>query len=50
MKTAQQISEDILKAIADTGSITLGFDRVMGEGAYAKLASETYDALNVRGV
>ncbi len=39
------ISEMLLHELAVTGSITEAFDRVMGNGAYDKLASDLYDAL-----
>ena len=45
MTKAQKISEMLLDAIATTGSISEGFDKIMGEGAYEKLASDLYDAL-----
>ena len=45
MTKAQKISELILKELAATGSIKQAFDRVIGEGAYDKLASEIYHAL-----
>ena len=45
MTVTQAISEQILNAIAATGSISQGYDRVMGEGAYQALAGELYDAL-----
>ena len=37
------LSEELLAQIAATGSITLGFDNVMGKGAFEKLAAEIYD-------
>ena len=45
MTKAQKISEMLLHELAVTGSITEAFDRVMGNGAYDKLASDLYDAL-----
>ncbi len=45
MTKAQKISEMILHELAVTGSLTEAFDKVMGEGAYEKLASELYDEL-----
>ena len=46
MTKAQKISEMIINEFAKTGSIKEAFDRVMGEGAYDKLAGEIYDDLN----
>jgi hypothetical protein len=46
MTKAQKLSEMILKELAATGSISIAFDKVMGEGAYAKLAGDMYDELN----
>ena len=45
MTKVQKISEMLLDAIATTRSISEGFDKIMGEGAYKKLASDLYDAL-----
>lgn len=45
MTKAQKISEMILVELAATGSMRQAFDKVMGEGAYDKLASEIYHAL-----
>lgn len=45
MTKAQKISEMILAELAATGSVSQAFDRVLGEGAYDKLASDLYDAL-----
>ena len=45
MTKVQKISEMLLDAIATTRSISEGFDKFMGEGAYEKLASDLYDAL-----
>lgn len=45
MTKVQKISEMLLDAIATTRSISEGFDKIMGEGAYEKLASDLYDAL-----
>jgi hypothetical protein len=42
MTKAQKISELIMIQVAATGSIKAGFDAVMGEGAYDKLAHEVY--------
>ena len=47
--TSQQIaaiSEKILTKFAETGSMRIAFDAVMGEGAYDKLADDLYDELN----
>ncbi len=46
MTKAQKISEMILVELAATGSMRQAFDKVMGEGAYDKLAGEIYD--NIR--
>ena len=46
MNLTQKISEMILIQIAATGSIKAGFDKVMGEGAYEKMAGDLYDAMN----
>ena len=46
MTKAQKISEIILIELAATGSMRQAFDKVMGEGAYDKLAGEIYD--NIR--
>ena len=46
MNTTQKLSEMILIQIAATGSIKAGYDAVMGEGAYDKLAGELYVSLN----
>lgn len=48
MTKAQKISEMILIELAATGSISEAFDKVMGEGAYQKLASEVYHELRAR--
>jgi len=40
-----EILEMILKQIALTGSVTAGYDKVMGEGAYEKLAGEVWAQL-----
>ena len=45
MTKAQKISEMILNELAATGSISQAFDNVFGEGAYAKLAGDLYDAM-----
>lgn len=45
MTKAQKISEMILEAIAATGSVQAGFDKIIGEGAYQNLASDVYHAL-----
>jgi len=45
MTKAQKISEMILHELAVTGSISQAFDKVLGEGAYDKLASDVYHAL-----
>ena len=45
MTKAQKISEMILIELAATGSSSQAFDKVMGAGAYEKLAGEVYDAL-----
>jgi hypothetical protein len=45
-KQIAEISAKIINKIAETGSVQMGFDAVMGEGAYSKLAGEIYDALN----
>jgi hypothetical protein len=45
MTKAQKISEMILIELAATGSITQAFDKVIGEGAYDKLAGEIYEQL-----
>ena len=45
MTKTQKISEMILVELAATGSMRQAFDKVMGEGAYDKLASEIYHAL-----
>ncbi len=45
MTKAQKISEMILAELAATGSISQAFDKVLGEGAYEKLAGDLYDAL-----
>jgi len=48
MTKAQKISEMILKELAATGSISQAFDKVMGEGAYMKLAGEVYNELKAK--
>ena len=48
MTKAQKISELILKELAATGSIKHAFDRVIGEGAYDKLAHEVYTELRAK--
>ena len=45
MTKAQKISEMIMAELAATGSISQAFDKVLGEGAYEKLAGDLYDAL-----
>ena len=45
MTKAQKISELILNELAATGSIKQALDRVIGEGAYDKLAHEVYTEL-----
>jgi hypothetical protein len=45
MTKAQKISEMILIELAATGSIKQAFDKVIGEGAYDKLAGEIYEQL-----
>jgi hypothetical protein len=45
MTKEQKISEIILHELAVTGSISQAFDKVLGEGAYAKLASDVYHQL-----
>jgi len=45
MTKSQKISEMILIEFAATGSMRQAFDKVLGEGAYEKLASEIYHAL-----
>ena len=48
MTKAQKISEMILIELAATGSIQQAFDRVIGEGAYDKLAMEIYYELRAK--
>lgn len=48
MTKAQKISEMIMIELAATGSITQAFDKVLGEGAYAKLAGEIYNELRAK--
>ena len=45
MTKAQKISEMSLNELASTGSISKAFDKVLGEGAYEKFASDLYDEL-----
>ena len=45
MTKSQKISEMILIELAATGSISKAFDKVLGEGAYDKLATDLYNAL-----
>ena len=45
MTKSQKISEMILVELAATGSMRQAFDKVMGEGAYDKLAGEIYEQL-----
>lgn len=45
MTKAQKISETILIELAATGSMRQAFDKVIGEGAYDKLAIEIYYAI-----
>lgn len=45
MTKAQKISEMIMIELAATGSMRQAFDKVMGEGAYDKLAGEIYDTI-----
>lgn len=46
MTKAQKLSEMLINQIAATGSVKLAFDKIMGEGAYEKLAGDLYDELN----
>jgi hypothetical protein len=46
--TVPEILEAIIHQIVQTSSVSLGFDKVMGEGAYQKLAGELYDELNAK--
>lgn len=39
------ISSRILRAVAESGSLRLGYDAVMGNGAYDKLGMEIYTEL-----
>ncbi len=39
------ISRMLLDAIAETGSVRAGYDKVMGEGSYDQLASELFDRM-----
>ncbi len=48
MTKAQKISEMILIELAATGSMRQAFDKVMGQGAYDKLASEIYYELRAK--
>ena len=41
-----KIREMILIQIAAKGSIKAGYDAVMGEGAYDRIAAELYESLN----
>jgi len=40
--------ERILIEAAETGSIEIAFNAVMGEGAFENMAGNLYDALNVK--
>lgn len=44
----QAISKALLNAIAATGSVKAGYDKIMGEGAYDALAGQLYDDVNNR--
>lgn len=49
MTKNQQISNMIrIEYINNGGDIVKAFDKVMGEGAYAKLAGEVYQALRAQ--
>ena len=50
MTKQQKISELILIQIAETGSVKAGFDKVMGEGVFEKMAGEIYEALKTKWV
>ena len=43
------ILEKIIMVKIETGSMREAFERVMGEGAYEKFASELYDLLRAKG-
>jgi len=45
---AIEIMSRIATEFAATGSMPEAYDRVMGEGAYDKLAGELYDELNAK--
>lgn len=45
MTKTETISQQIMIEIAATGSIKSGFDKVMGEGAFDRMAGEIYGAL-----
>jgi hypothetical protein len=42
------IGLSILDALAETGSMRLAYNKVMGEGAYEKLASDLYDEIKAK--
>ena len=48
MTKSQKISEMILIELAATGSMRQAFDKVMGQGAYDKLAMEIYYELRAK--
>lgn len=47
-KFAADIMNKIATEFANTGSMREAYDRVMGEGAYDKLASDLYDEFNAK--
>ena len=50
MTKQQAISAMILSEMqANGGDLRAAFDKVIGEGAYMKLAGEVYDAIRAKG-
>ena len=47
-QAANEIMTRIMSKFADTGSMRIAFDSVMGEGAYSKFAGELYDELRAK--
>ena len=48
-ETNKEISTAIIVLIKSGSSLESAFDLVLGEGAYAKLAGDVYDAFRVAG-
>lgn len=48
LQAITNIFERIAVEAANSGSVRESFDKVMGEGAYDRLAGEVYESLNAK--